>query len=247
MQNLFHREMTVHLDEQKDKLLINQGFFSFHTNPSPLHCHYYAELHLFAQGGGTYATTERTYTVKAGELLVFPAQTYHACRVIEPDSLHIDFQMTSTVRQVVQRKLPQGVPDALFAEIKRLGEHRTSERLRAYLSLLCAEARDRTEDEPLTVIDDRAFLIHEYMTRNYNRNIALADVAGFLCLSEKQTGRLIRQYTGYHFKDALTRYRMEVAKQLIAAGKHTLTEVAELVGYHSYSGFWKAFNTFEKR
>ena len=135
MQNLFHREMTVHLDEQKDKLLINQGFFSFHTNPSPLHCHYYAELHLFAQGGGTYATTERTYTVKAGELLVFPAQTYHACRVIEPDSLHIDFQMTSTVRQVVQRKLPQGVPDALFAEIKRLGEHRTSERLRAYLSL----------------------------------------------------------------------------------------------------------------
>lgn len=247
MVNLFHQEMTINLEEQRNKLLINRGFFSFHTAPSPLHSHYYAELHLFARGGGVYATTEKEYIVRAGELLAFPAGVYHACRSIEPEAEHIDFQIIDTVTEIVHKQLPSGIAPALFAEIKRLGENKTSERLRAYLSLLCAEAKGDTKDEPLTVIDDRAFLIHEYMTRNYNRDITLSDIARFLCLSEKQTGRLIHQYTGLHFKDALTRYRMAAAGQLIAANNHTLSEVAELVGYHSYSGFWKAFNAFDKK
>ncbi|MBQ8351239.1 MAG: helix-turn-helix domain-containing protein [Clostridia bacterium] len=244
MVNLFHKEMTINLEEQRNKLLINRGFFSFLTNPSPLHSHYYAELHLFARGGGVYATTEKEYVVREGELLVFPAGVYHSCRSILPNSQHIDFQITDTIEEVVQQPLPSGIAPALFAEITRLGENRTSERLRAYLSLLCAEAKGNSGDEPLTVIDDRAFLIHEYMTRNYNRDISLADIAKFLCLSEKQTGRLIRQYTGLHFKDALTRYRIEAAKQMIEAKNLPLSKIAELVGYHSYSGFWKAFNAY---
>jgi AraC-like DNA-binding protein len=247
MVNLFHKEMTINLEEQHNKLLVNQGFFSFRTNPSPLHSHYYAELHLFARGGGVYTTPEKEYTVHAGELLVFPAGVYHACLAIAPEAEHIDFQITDTAEGIVHKQLPSGIAPALFAEIKRLGENRTSERLRAYLSLLCAEAKGDAGDEPLTVIEDRAFLIHEYMTRNYNRDITLADIAKFLCLSEKQTGRLIHQYTGLHFKDALTRYRMEAAGQLIAANSHTLSEVAELVGYHSYSGFWKAYGTYERQ
>ena len=246
MENLFHREMTIHLEEQQNKLLINRGFFSFQTRASPLHSHYYAELHLFARGGGVYTTTEATYTVRAGELLVFPAGVYHSCQSIEPGSQHIDFQMTRAIEHISHKPLPDGIAPALFAEIGRLGENKTSERLRAYLALLCAEARESPGDEPLTVIHDRAFLVHEYMTRNYNRDITLSDVAVFLCLSEKQTGRLISQYTGLHFKDLLMRYRIEAAKQLIATNTYTLTEVAEQVGYHSYSGFWKAFNAYEK-
>lgn len=247
MEHLFHREMTINLDEQRNKLLINAGFFSFETRPSPLHSHYYAELHLFARGGGVYATPNKEYTVRAGELLVFPAGVYHSCRAIEPGAEHIDFQITDTTEGIVHKQLPSGIAPALFAEIKRLGENRTSERLRAYLSLLCAEAKNKTHDEPLTLIDDRAFLIHEYMTRHYNQDITLSDIAAFLCLSEKQAGRLIRQYTGHHFKDSLTRYRMEAARRMIEAGQLPLSEIAELVGYHSYSGFWKAYGAYQQQ
>ena len=62
-------------------------------------------------------------------------------------------------------------------------------------------------------------------------------------LSLKQTERLIVEYTGNTFRKEMAQKRIEAAKHLISTENITLAEAAEQVGYHSYSGFWKAFHT----
>jgi YesN/AraC family two-component response regulator len=38
---------------------------------------------------------------------------------------------------------------------------------------------------------------------------------------------------------------MRVANQLMQAENSSLEEIAKYVGYHSYSGFWKAMKRYE--
>ena len=70
----------------------------------------------------------------------------------------------------------------------------------------------------------------------------LSDLAAELFLSEKQCGRVLRAVTGRNFRQELTRYRMDAALELQKQGELSLAEIAERVGYRSYSGFWKAFH-----
>ena len=55
------------------------------------------------------------------------------------------------------------------------------------------------------------------------------------------------KYTGRHFRGELTYRRIEAAKYLLATEKIKLREVAERVGYKSYSGFFKAYKAYESQ
>ena len=143
MAYVFNKEMSVSLGGTEEKILINAGFFSFHTKTSPLHQHHYTEVHLFESGYGIYTTPSQRFVVGAGDMLCFPAGCFHSCSYLEEGARHIDFQTTHTVKEATVKKLAPGIVPALFAEITRVGENRSSARLRAYLSLLCAEMAAR--------------------------------------------------------------------------------------------------------
>ena len=92
----------------------------------------------------------------------------------------------------------------------------------------------------MTDIKDREFLMHEFLERSYASEVSLSDLAKELNLSEKQTERVVKEITGNTFRQEIKKRRMEWAKQLLADGGLTLEEVSHMVGYKSYSGFWKA-------
>ena len=67
-------------------------------------------------------------------------------------------------------------------------------------------------------------------------------------MSEKQASRLIKKHMGATFSDVLSDYRLQAANRLLfGTPEMSLTEVAEFVGYRSYSGFWKAFKRYNKQ
>ena len=49
-----------------------------------------------------------------------------------------------------------------------------------------------------------------------------------------------------NFSEELTARRMLAADHLIKDGRLSLAEVAETVGYQTYSGFWKAYKKFKE-
>ena len=88
--------------------------------------------------------------------------------------------------------------------------------------------------------DDYAYLIHEYIEQNYHRPLRLADLASALHLSERQTQRIVRRLFGVSFSSLLASHRASVAERL-ATTDMSWAEIAEYVGYETYSGFRRAF------
>ena len=106
-------------------------------------------------------------------------------------------------------------------------------------------ANERLEAKEVT---DYGFLIHEFFSIHYNEDIHLRDIANYLHLAERQSERLIIDYTGHSFRDELVATRMNMAKILFSTTDMSLSEISQYVGYKSYNGFWKAakkFNFFD--
>ena len=234
-------EFVIHRNETEAKVYTEHSFF--HNIPTTtLHMHQYSEVHFFGSGTGNYLVANQSFAVEAGKMLVIPPNVYHKCTSLEPGSEFIAFQLTlpCTEPSIIDIPVP-GIFSNLKKEIAQAESRGLSDKISAYLTLLCAYLPHSTKAK-LTPITDRNFLIHEFFSKNYNKDVALADLANQLNLSLKQTERMILEYTGCTFRQEISKRRIQAAKHLIETNGVTLSEAALEVGYHSYSGFWKAFH-----
>ena len=108
-----------------------------------------------------------------------------------------------------------------------------------FLSELCF-------DMPLSISEntDYAYLIFEYLSVHYNQDITVSSIAKELNFSTKQVQRIIKGETGNTFLSELTAHRMMIADYLMKSTEMSLKEIAEHIGYKSYSGFWKAWQKY---
>lgn len=83
--------------------------------------------------------------------------------------------------------------------------------------------------------------IEEYIDAHLDRNIALADLARVAHLSEFHFARLFKQTTGLPPHQFVIHQRVERAKRLIAAGRHSLAQVASDVGFSDQSQLSRHF------
>jgi len=72
----------------------------------------------------------------------------------------------------------------------------------------------------------------------------LAGLAAQLYLSERQTRNLVKKYYGQDYKTLIIKQRMEFADMLLEDETRSLEEIAEEVGYRSYSGFYQAYTKY---
>lgn len=85
------------------------------------------------------------------------------------------------------------------------------------------------------------WLIEEYISNFHHFPDGLSGLAEQLYLSERQTRRIVKQFFGEEYKTLIIKQRMETAQILLKTSKLTLDEIAEKIGYKSYSGFHMAF------
>lgn len=236
------REITFYVGLQQITAFVMEGFWNFSPISSPLHKHHYAEIHLLLRGRMRYLIAGQYFDLEAGSMMLIPAGLFHEIIDYEPDTLNTAFQLTVHAEQVKKAVLRPEQMQIIFHEIEQYMLKKNDLKLTACLARICAEVVDA--DALVKPIQDPAFLIDVFFNFNYHLNVGLKDVARVLGRSEKQTARLIQRYTGHTFRQELTQRRMEAARHLMAANTMTLAEIAEKVGYQSYSGFWKAFSSF---
>ena len=76
---------------------------------------------------------------------------------------------------------------------------------------------------------------------NYHRRIFLSSVARALNISPNYLSRLFRRETGTTLTAYVQRVRMHDAMLLLADGRHSISEIAYLVGYQNYRDFYRNF------
>lgn len=80
-----------------------------------------------------------------------------------------------------------------------------------------------------------------YVGQNYPQKISLGSVAAHVCLSPTYFSRLFKEEMRLSFVTYLNQLRIEKSKRLLAEGRHTLADVAGLVGFEDQSYFTRVF------
>lgn len=243
---IVHSQITLRMGDKKVNVFLQTGFYNCAEVSSPLHKHLYPEIHWILRGRAEYTIGNKRVTLEEGTVVVFPAQMYHECSVYEEGTQRMAFQADIEVSEYISHALPSRQLIPLFYDEKVVRRNELRYDVLALLTMLCAifDKGGKTRVQP---IQDAAFIIEEFFLKRYNSRVTVADLAEQLQLSEKQTQRLVQKHTGRTFSKELCHRRMQIAHKLLQSEQYSLTEVAEYVGFHSYSGFWKAYRSYTKK
>jgi len=241
---MLNRELILSFDDISVNVYMLGGFFRTEAHLAAFHNHPFTEIQVVVNGNIHFSNFEENFDVCSGQMIIFPPNVFHESTWLEPGTDVICFQISIPVENCLVMTLPKEIPSLLLSEIRKYEHCGTSIKLPIYLSVIVSELIKKGTD-PAKRIQNRSFLIHDFLSENFAKQITISDLAATLCISSKQTERLVKQYTGNTFREEIIRLRMEAAEHLITSTNLTLNEIAEKVGYQSYSGFWKAYNIFK--
>ncbi len=87
----------------------------------------------------------------------------------------------------------------------------------------------------------RAELIHFLIRRDCVNGITLTSLSKVLHLSPSRTAHLVREVTGFRFKELLNKYRLEYAARRLKYSDDTVTGIAAESGFQNVPHFHRAF------
>lgn len=233
-------EIIVKIGNQEKKCILGNGFYSASAPTPNLHKHNYAEIHIVAKGSVSLRCDTRCINISSGSVFLIPENTLHVFESYDKELLHTAFLIESKADSFKLRDMPQELLALFLEEIKRCEETNDYSKISAYISLICCDLFPECALSAQKVTD-HAFLINNFFSMNYTKDVSLSDLAAELHFSEKQTERLVLYHTGTTFKKAMIEYRMSIAKHLCDTTDLSFSEIAEKVGYNSYNGFRKAY------
>ena len=235
------RELAVRVGAEIKKAFLQGGFYK-NAGKQFLHFHSYAEIHLFL-GKVQLHIDDKEHLLSGANIAVIPKNVYHSFH-IAPGSRHAAFQIDLDINTVIA-DVSEDIAREFFLEVQRSLETENYSRLSAFISFLTSYFMPSDEGRTTRKVTDYAFLINDFFSLRYVENVTLADLAEHLCVSEKQAHRLVLKHLNKTFGKELTVRRMKIADHLMKEGKFSLTDIAEKVGYQTYSGFWKAYKRYK--
>ena len=238
-------EIPFKLLKEEKRAFFQGGFYNTPNTKTGLHLHHHTEIHFLDSGNAFFLADSKQLELHAGEILVIPPHCLHTCLSRTEGTKHKAFQTDCETDLLKKYTISEGIIKEFILAIEEAGNSEECSRVSFYLPLLCS----LYHKVPLsaTSVNDYSFLICEFFFLNYRESVTLKDLAQTLCLSERQTERLVQSYTGYSFREMLNDTRMKVAQQLMQSQSMTLEEIAQYVGYQSYSGFWKAWKKYSEK
>ena len=239
-----HYELSFKMISKEYKAFLQDGFYVSPKTDTSLHKHNYTEVHVLGEGSAEFLIDNQSVQVVGPCVLTIPAPLMHCCIYQDESLLHTAFQTDCPADTVQTYSIQSGVAGAFFQEIQQCQFTGNYAGIALYIPLFCSHYHK--EHLGVTEIKDYNFLISEFFILNYDKDVYLYDLAEQLHISERHAERLVLQYTGHSFRDELVAVRMRIANQLMQGGSVSLEQIAKYVGYHSYSGFWKAMKRYEE-
>ncbi len=86
-----------------------------------------------------------------------------------------------------------------------------------------------------------SLVIEHYIWENYGTPVTVKSAADFCGISVRSLERVCERSFGKTFTELLRDYRMDTARNLILTTDLDLGEIAQITGYSSYDGFYKAW------
>ena len=118
-----------------------------------------------------------------------------------------------------------------YASISKWGEYK--------IEYLCAILEERKGH--LHTRNNNIQIVKEFIEKNYEKDITLADIAEQVCLNPIYLSRLFKEWTGETFTEYLVKVRINTAANILKNTNMYVYEVARKSGYSDYKYFSKIF------
>lgn len=235
--------ISIKLGDKNARCFIDSGSLAHEYCVSHYHRHSYAEIHLVIDGEISYFIDKEVIKATAGSVIFIPSGVYHYTGESKGNLSYGAFQIDSDCKKTGHEKLSVEFLKEYFNEVQASGEHGNFAVLSATISYICSKV---VEDINESAVEDcdYAYAINNFFGRYYNHEVTINELAKYLGLSEKQTTRLVRKYTGKTFGQNILEARMHTADYLCTNTDMPMAEIAQYVGYNSYGGFFKAREKF---
>lgn len=232
-------EFSITIGNDRIKVFIPSDYKYFRQACTRLHSNKYTEFHIVSTSVN-FCCGKEIFNIDEQSVFAVPANIPHHY-VTEEEINYFSFQVDIPCDTFVCKKIDSNL---LSLFLRELSQSEVS--YPKITSLISYIVYALLGEDKWTNIEntDYKLLISEFFAMRYAENVNIHDLAEILCLSEKQTQRLVIKHTGNTFKKELISTRMAVAKHLTDVKGKSLKDAAYYVGYQSYSGFWKAYVDF---
>jgi len=236
-------EFVIDINNAPTKVYMQIGFFDHKEMAFPLHKHPLVEMHILLSATAVLKCDEDEIPLREGDVLCVPANILHQYQSFEKNSKRISFfvDCENHPKTVSKITFSQPVLSLLCNEIQEYVLTGKDNKLKPLLSYICCDFFAAKTKKTLSPMTNRELIIDDFFREKYSSNVTLGDLAKELMLSNKQTEREIKRITGNTFTGELSKRRMNAAVMLSQTTNLSLAEISELVGYSSYSGFYKAY------
>ncbi|MDR1509864.1 MAG: AraC family transcriptional regulator [Synergistaceae bacterium] len=234
--------------------------------PAKIHYHSAVEFHIVERGSFHLFTETQIYDIDENMTCVVGPNAFHYLRPRCADcaKYELRFEFSGKRRQNIYAILPDR--EITFFDCmenttlaRRIFEESNTRRggwleaIHACLDLIWISAARKTHDaqteriadESVTGDNFRGKIASDFFSDHYSTDLKPRHLSKLLSVSERQLDRILKQQTGMSFSHALIKARMEAAKYLLRSADMTIDRVSELVGYHTPSGFYRAFREYE--
>lgn len=235
------KEIKLNLFNRNVEVFLHDSFFTDDVSSSIFHYHSYAEVHFTISGECSIYTENQRLRSSEGVVTVIPRGLVHMFTTDSPSTIgHKAFLINSPIDKVIQKQVPKEELLKLNEELEEYKQSGDFGRAAISIAYLCKDILHPKIE--ITDVDNREFIINEFFANRYAENVTLSDLAEELGISTKQTSRLIKTYTGESYSQIIQRKRLEAVTLLLKTNaNYPLKEIVSMVGYGSYSGFWKAY------
>lgn len=239
-----------------------------HYDTAP-HIHNEIELLRLKAGEATVTVSDRSYRMKAGDIVVVNPMEVHSviadrrypyhqeCICFDlsllPDK-ELVCELTSgesyiyalhTLEEEVTGRLCESF-DRLFEAVKQNRDTLLFEST-AYVCLMLAALKEHGEVKSRGAKGKRASFprkVQEYLADHYTEDITSDDAARELFYTQSYFCRLFREEFGTSFLEYLAMYRISIAKSMLKDPAVKISSVAEKIGFFDSSYFSRCFRRF---
>ena len=225
------------------------------------HWHEHIEIHYILQGEADMGRGQQCIHVKKGDCLISNSSVLHhgVCTHAPYAAYVLIFNMADISRELADKNYifttliqDNRQIEKLFVEIfremdgKKTGYKQMIWALLAELAVyLCRNYVEKTlpmrESLKHRKNMERLNTVLFYMESHFSQPISVEQLAEMTCLSEDRFGHLFRESVGLAPRQYLNNIRLRKAMELLKTGEHSVTAVAEAVGFRDYNHFGRLF------
>ncbi|MBQ8250204.1 MAG: AraC family transcriptional regulator [Clostridia bacterium] len=209
----------------------------------------YFDLTFVIKGQLHYTINDRIVVLRENDAILLPPGTLRSRPSVDGDVHYVSFNFTAYDEGVLPTKLYY--ENAITREIRSLASVFSEQHLSAFYhshekmtNILNCILFEFIDTVSLGSNDKNVLSVLKYIDENLTERITIGEIGRAVHLSNDYISHCFKRELGRSVMDYVNERRMLLARNMISGGEMSLTDIAEALGYDSYSYFSRVFKRY---